>query len=210
MIVSTEKKFIFFHIPKTGGHSVTYRLEKFLDKRFEDDNKARIHTYHENGNLHSGVNAERVKYLKAHPEIFSFAFVRNPWDRAFSFYLSGLRRPKTGLHISPTLEDFSNFLDDIRSNKSRHSASIKTTQLSKLSLNNEIPIDYVARFEKFEEEFEYIINRIGIPSTEVNYNAIDNKANFKNWDYRDFYTQYNVNWIADIHKEDIKEFNYSF
>jgi hypothetical protein len=67
-MISHEHKFIFVHVPKTGGTSI----ESLLDLSGAKHNTAR-------------------QYRNFFPDVwkryFSFAFVRNPWDRVLSFYM---------------------------------------------------------------------------------------------------------------------------
>ena len=65
-MINDKLKFIFIHVPKTGGSSVKKALgiKVHGHKKFSD-------------------------WSKDYPDYFSFAFTRNPWDRFVSsfFYL---------------------------------------------------------------------------------------------------------------------------
>ena len=68
MYVCDEHKFIFFHIPKTGGSSIT----KSLRNNF-------------NVKLHHGYHNTPMEMNDLYGGYRSFAFIRNPWDRLVSF-----------------------------------------------------------------------------------------------------------------------------
>jgi hypothetical protein len=85
-IVSKEDKFIFIHIPKNGGLSISKsirqsgkgcEIRKGLD--IEDDN---IHA--EFPLIHAGYS--RINELVDLKEYKTAAFVRNPWDRMYSYF----------------------------------------------------------------------------------------------------------------------------
>ena len=61
-IVSHEDRYIFIHVPRTGGHSAYRVLGVKSDK---------------------GLHKPRFKIEEAY---FSFGFIRNPWDRMYSCY----------------------------------------------------------------------------------------------------------------------------
>src|SRR5688500_16256392 len=75
MLISEKKKFIFVHVQKTGG--VT--LQQVLREHAPD---TRLwHGRH--GHASTGVaDIGRARWER----YFSFAFVRNPWDRLVSHY----------------------------------------------------------------------------------------------------------------------------
>lgn len=91
-MISESNKFIFIHIPKTGGSSVSYALKEYAKEKIEMAN-SRVGK----GRGVSVVNDKRVnvKHLKLYgilrmnPEYkhyLSFTIVRNPYDRMMSYY----------------------------------------------------------------------------------------------------------------------------
>ena len=75
MLVSDTEKFIFFHVPKSGGTSVhSFFKEKY---GWEDDPPPVLH--HMKAKDYMNFYPEKVSYFK-------FAFVRNPFDRLLSAY----------------------------------------------------------------------------------------------------------------------------
>lgn len=76
MIISHEKKFVFIHVPKTGGTSISSWLLKH-PFCFED------------GNKHATAKEAR-SYFETNGwpwhEYKKFLVVRNPWSRAYSYY----------------------------------------------------------------------------------------------------------------------------
>ena len=76
MLISKEKKFVFIHIPKTAGDSITEALREYCN--VVDTNKYK----------HLHPRQIRNKYFGdgTWNQFFKFAFVRNPWDRFHSDY----------------------------------------------------------------------------------------------------------------------------
>src|SRR6056297_2254065 len=97
MIVSRGRRYIFVHIPKTGGTSMALALE---DRAMADDvlvgdtpkarrRRKRLKGVETAGRLwkHSTLaEAEGLITRAEMAELFTFALVRNPWDRMVSYY----------------------------------------------------------------------------------------------------------------------------
>lgn len=75
MLVSKSVKFIFVHVQKTAGLSI----EAVLRQQFPD-----VRTWH--GRHGHAIDAIQEAGLVRWREHYSFAFVRNPWDRFVSWY----------------------------------------------------------------------------------------------------------------------------
>ena len=97
MIVSRGRRYIFVHIPKTGGTALTLALEA---RAMKDDiligdtpkaraRKARLHGIKTAGRLWKHSTLTDIQGLVTEAEtadFFTFTLVRNPWDRAVSYY----------------------------------------------------------------------------------------------------------------------------
>lgn len=93
-MISHELQFIFIHIPKTSGNSLSLFLQKYLANTIiqRDSNRGK--------NQGIDVICEKTKkdikhekiayYYKMYPnktkQYFKFTIVRNPYDRILSFY----------------------------------------------------------------------------------------------------------------------------
>ncbi len=107
MIISDEKKFIFFHIRRTGGTSIDYALRNYYDhfeilkeklpsSLLKDQNKVgglqeyRILSNNYNGHLdcmsYENLVDIGTNYKRLTKQYFCFSFIRNPYDRVFSEY----------------------------------------------------------------------------------------------------------------------------
>ena len=89
MIISTEKKFIFVAVPKTGSTSIEKMLERYSDEELEEGK-----TKH--------VAFRDIKDIESYHK---FCFFRNPWDRIVSLYHYQLRND--GIFLSRRVRDVS-------------------------------------------------------------------------------------------------------
>ena len=78
-MISHEKKFIFIHIPRTGGTHLSQYLEPYCDEE-----SLRFSPYGEEGNLHATMYEYIQYYGPAIKNYTIFTIVRNPWDRILS------------------------------------------------------------------------------------------------------------------------------
>jgi len=196
MIVSKSRKFVFAHIPKTGGISIRTALEPYADGQLAVTRE----TTHET----------LPQFLSRHPEagdFFKFAFVRNPWDRLVSFYffakdvlgrtipeigkvdgLNGMLRAADAgapwirdLHIMRPQRDF-----------------LRGADGENLS-------DFTGRFERLPEDFAAVCTRLGIETPRLGRrNAFPHPA------YAQCYDDWSKGFVAERYRGDIEAFDYRF
>lgn len=146
MIVSNKHKFAYVHIQKTGGTSITLMLVPYLDKEpARTQGRGWQALCHKTG-LHSGITPHLNTRYKNH---FKFTMVRNPYDRVLSMWRSGFNRAKS------SFDDYCNRIKN--GGGFRKQTSFFTTS------DDEVLVDYVARYENYEEEIKKIHEKIGIP-----------------------------------------------
>ena len=205
MILSDKHRFVFIHIPKTGGSSVTWNLRKEINNLRGVDidsvqpKKGWQGLFHVNGQ-HSGY-LENEAFFREQRGYYSFCFVRNPWSLAFSWFMALSRSSTTTI----TPENFKKFLF---SPPASHAGLMNRLQTSYIC-NREglIMMNYVAHYEQFDSEFDTLIKRLEIPGCE---NERQNVANPNRLDYQDFYDIEGRDFIAHRYQLDIQNFSYKF
>lgn len=205
MKISTDQKFIFVHIPKTAGVSVTSML------------KGKEHQ--SLGLPHWHVTAMQIRdKVENYDEYFSFAFVRHPLDRLYSMYRYNLafipRLKKHALYKANGLDayeyDFKTWLLDKESWAGWDTNRIllpaqKEQQASYITdETGKIIISHVAKFEDFDSEFNTIQKKIGANvKTVLHANKSGGKVK-----YIDLYDDEMLEFVKEHHQKDMELFGY--
>ena len=93
-MISVSKRFLFVHIPRTGGNSIqsllrNYSEDEIVIARERQDGIERfgIRSSHPNLRKHSTLAEYRAALGEERfGTLYKFASVRNPWDRMISYY----------------------------------------------------------------------------------------------------------------------------
>lgn len=190
MIISESKKFIFIHIWKTGGTSITEILSKYksTNPKYNDLPK------------HIRTTDLKSKYPLIFKQYYKFLFVRNPWDIQVSYY----NYVKQNIHHSQHhfIDKFSSFEDYIIWRTSE-----KPDLQYDFVFNNkhELLVDYVGEFENLNKDFNIILKRLNLPQESLPQSNSSIRSH-----YRHYYTDFSASLIADTYKKDIEAFNYKF
>jgi hypothetical protein len=139
MLKSDLHKFIFVHIPKNGGSSITYSLK---DSIHDCKEILQQHSTLNDLNKHLNNTNNKIKNYK------SFCIVRNPWDRVVSYY-------------------FYQFKDKMSFRE--FAKKSKDTQLGYVKVNNEVSVDYIVRFENLQSSLDDTIQKLNIPNLNIGY-----------------------------------------
>ncbi|HEY1630235.1 MAG TPA: sulfotransferase family 2 domain-containing protein [Rhizomicrobium sp.] len=195
MIVSDRRKFVFAHIPKTGGISVAAALEPFADGQAA----AHANTTHET----------LPEFLARHPQAkghFKFAFVRNPWDRLVSFYFFArdvLARAMPEIKGVDGLGGMLRALDaDAPWIRDLHIMRPQRDYLC--GPRGESVADFVGRFERLPQDFAAVCEHTGIAAGLGRCNA------FPHPPYAQCYDGWSKGFVAERYRGDIQEFDYRF
>jgi len=201
MLFSDQYRFIFVHVQKTGGSSVTKALEDVIP-----DALRRPH-----GKLSGGMN-KHIFAVNLQPKFYSsewrgyfkFAFVRNPWSRLVSWYNMCRSRPGKNRFMRKShwqIDSFEHFLTNVGGRSQR----LLYEQVDYLLDARGRPLlDYVGRFERLNEDFAYICRRLGIAAELPHANPGPVV------DYRAYYNDRTRQLVADRYRRDLDYFGYTF
>lgn len=225
-MISNEHKCIFVHIPKCAGTSVEAalgHLDGHDGRDGQDHRSIRMiekpylspHILRSKENIKEAVKRARHNYLlnianpkskitvssKQFRDYFKFTIVRNPWDRAFSWYknvlVDDIHLKEHGVTKDVSLNQFlSSFAGK---------GMLKTQLYWIKSFDGSIPLDHIARFENLSEEMTGVFDKLGLKHLELPHRVQGTKAS-----YRDHYDEDSIKIVADVYKEEIELFGYSF
>jgi len=128
---------------------------------------------------------------------YKFSFERNPWDRQVSYY-----RYKTRDLSRASRPSFAQFL-----------AKGKRAQVPNweiYTINNEVVLDFVGRYENIDDEFQKALDGIGLAEkiSLPKANITPTRSNPRS--YQDYYTDETRAIVAKWSAGEIKHFGYEF
>jgi hypothetical protein len=126
---------------------------------------------------------------------FKFAFVRNPWDRQISQYLYKTKSKRT----RPSLERF-------MARKKR----AYVTSYEIYTIDGEVAIDYVGRYETLEADLITALARAGVKQTIEIPRTNVTRDRDRSLGYRSYYTPETQALVADWYAPEIALWGYEF
>lgn len=215
MIISLRHRYVFVHIPKTGGTSLSLALEAKVGKDdilIGDTPKAvkrrgRVAKVNAAGRLwkHSKLaDVDGVLPRETLSDYTVFAVTRNPWDRFVSYY--HWLREQSFNHALVKLAkavDFQTFLGNPAVQKSIQGDQTRD-YLS--DVFGEYRGDLVLQLEQLEQDLVRLEALLGIKLGNIPHTNTSQRPK----GYRAFYTDESAGVIARAYADDIKLFGYSF
>lgn len=206
MLISRKHKFIFIHIYKTGGSSISNALMPYCKPSLQVwahqylslMNIQILKPFQYDGHI-SAVRLANEMGKQAYSQYFSFSFVRNPWDWHVSLYHFMLSRPAHPSHQHiKKLGSFENYI------KWRNGGMKSQKSLISDSDGN-IMVDFVGRFERLRTDYLKVCSKIGVKARKL-----PHKKAVKRKPYQYYYTPKLRDMVAEINKVDIDFFEYQF
>ena len=218
MLISHEEpKFIFIHIQKTGGVSISNLLRRYSPT-----------TTPGRGLRH--ISARRaLKQVENPDDYFKFAFVRNPWDRLVSWYTmidearkgvaDGTAEPMTRrlikknnlfkyvLRCGPTFDEFvKNCTEKQWMGNGYYSFTFN--QLRYLTdKNGEVLVNYIGRFENLAQDISHVFDKLGLEASQL---EIPHENRSAHSHYSEMYTPETREIVRKRFRRDIEFFGYEF
>lgn len=230
MIISHKYKYIFLKTNKTAGTSIEIALSRFcgpddvITRITPEDELTRRELGYPGPQNHlaswGGYSfADGLRLLKKRrrklryynhiaardvvervgrqvfDDYFTFCFERNPWDRAVSlYYWNNKTEPRPA---------FSEFVE------SRDLLELKRRGFEVYTIDGEVVVDKICRFENLAEELESIRKQVGIPEPLQLPRAKSSfRKNKKN--HRDHYSEGDKTRIAEMFADEIRLLGYEF
>lgn len=213
MILSRGRRYLFIHIPKTGGTSLALALEA---RAMKDDimlgdtpkarrRRGRIKDVEARGRLWKHATLSDLDGLVQPEELddlFIFTMVRNPWDRMVSYYhwlqTQRFDHPAVSLARRYAFADFLSHPDTVlgmRMNPARrYVTDVQGNERSSLFI----------RLEHFKQDAAKLFEHLGFQFTLPHENRSSREA------YQSYYSDHTAQIVADACAEDIQRFDYRF
>ncbi|MEM7753479.1 MAG: sulfotransferase family 2 domain-containing protein [Pseudomonadota bacterium] len=211
MIISPGRGYIFIHIPKTGGTSLTLALEaraKADDILIADTPKAqkrkhRLARLQSPGRLWKHARLSDIEGMAVLPDpAFTFTLVRNPWDRLVSLYAwARVQRFEHPLVQAAKTLEFGPFLGAAPVLKALRNDSAKAYVTDR---SGALRCDAFVRLEHLKADLAPVEDHLGFQIDMPHANRSDPP------DTPSLYTSKTRALIADVFADDIARFDYSF
>ena len=217
MPVSHELRCLFVHVPRTGGTSIEAALGMAGDVDVEDEDRLfgriRSEKYRQLGfgsDFFQHLTLREIRSLESATrsrDYFSFAVVRNPWERAVSVYArlvageAGVLAQQLGV-ADPSSLSFRGFLDLAADCPHPH---LKPQLDFLVDDAGVVAVDLVCRFEQLDVCFDEVrrrLNRLDLALPHVNRSVHRH--------YSSYYDRATRDQVAKIYARDIEAFGYSF
>lgn len=131
-------------------------------------------------------------------QYFSFAFVRNPWDWELSHYKYISRQRRHPQHEEVRkLGAFSEYV------RWRCDGRYQL-QEDFVTLDDEVVVDFVGRFESLQTDFQYVCRQIGVLP------KLEHLNNTRKTSYRDHYDDATAELVRRTYLSDVLRFGYRF
>ena len=217
MLISYRHRFIYFHVAKTAGLSIREALapytvlpDKFKIRRPPEVVAGKpnpLYLMWENTVLHAkAADVKKELSSKLYDSYYTFAFVRNPWDWQVSMYHFILKESDHINHAHVrSMKNFEEYLEwVVRTPKPFARGATKLQKDVLTDTKGNLIVDFVGRFERLEQDFGRICQKISIDATLPKINATVHK------DYRLYYNKKTKGIVEEYFREDIELFGYTF
>ena len=208
-MINHKHKFIFIHIPKTGGTSIEDTLFSLKTRTKKnlwggyDSNK------YQDGGLQHLMATHILNEVgeDIFSKYFKFSFVRNPWDKLVSqFFYCKYYPPRKDLRKWLNINEKTSFVEYL--------SKIQTVQIHiqwdrqykfLYDDNGKLLVDFIGRFENFQEDFNIVCDKIKIPRQKLPHTK---KSKHKH--YTEYYDDETREIVAEKYAKDIEYFGYKF
>lgn len=206
VLISRKRKFVFIHIYKNAGSSITKALIPFAANKWQYRIgrvlRKIVITQFDPQPFHPHITApELIKLMtkSTFESFFSFAIVRNPWDWQVSLYSYMLHTPGHPQH--KLIKGFGGF-DEYINWRCREEVKLQRDMI--YSKDGELLVNFVGRFETLDTDFKIICSRIGVSASLPRLNVSKTKP------YQQYYSEETKELIRRTFDADISLFGYDF
>ena len=221
MIISHKRKFVFVHIAKTAGSSISSAIccnyGDFLPSLKAVGYHRRNNPHlprpkfatteiHQHAKMYAHIIPFFIKNCWSIDEYFKFACVRNPYDRIVSHYSYLRARANDVINNGDTLTDDQRLFLSFSFKKYLKSKFRVDKQWSYIySRTGELLVDYIMRMESLQSDFNNVCDRLDRPHV-----TLENVNKSKHKHYTEYYDDEAREIVERNYAKDIEYFKYKF
>jgi hypothetical protein len=220
------KPYLFLHIPRTGGTSIAnilpagrttdVKISKLISdgKRINMDSDSKYST-------NKGISFQHAiidEYQVSESELFTFTFVRNPWDRVVSIFEHQINN--CGLDFITGDDKITKFRTFISLVKWLWEQDLLKYELDGhlrpqtfyTHNNGKQIVDFYGRYENMSEDLKNLSKMCEFNFENVNIPSI-NKSNERYSEYKNYYSIGNgvmKSIVNELYREEIELYGYQF
>lgn len=185
LLINRKQKWVYVHIPKTGGSSISHILNKI------------------DGTTSLATHGAIMEVKDNISDFFKFTIVRNPFTRFLSEYFHQIRKKITN-------ENFEYYIKKVDT-KGLHLIPQSYFVNAELDMTKELT--FIGKYENYINDVNFIFNKLNIQENipHRNRNPIYDVHPTLNQEkyYNSFYTeQWMIDWVKERYENDFKIFNY--
>ena len=207
-MLSTTHRFLFLHVPKTGGNSVQDALRDCSDDRFvtlashqDGVERFELRSDRYDTQKHSTLAGYRAQYgAPLFDSLFRFSCVRNPWDRVLSYYFS----PHRG-RVAWSPAAFRAFIPTVQ--PLRHYVALPGDGRPALA-RAATHVHRWMRFETLQEDFETVCAQVGLTPRPLAHRNGSFSSGSRPW--RDYYDAHTRALVESLFGDEAQVFGYRF
>lgn len=200
-MIIENKKHIFIHIPKNAGTSITHWLVDELDGIETSGPVYSIpEEQKEKYKLHQNEKHRTLSQYPNYEDYYSWAIVKNPFDRFVSMYHWTQRFKKRYRNI--TWEDWLKI--SVSDKREEAFEFFRNSQCQFISDYSGEEISKIIRFENLQEGLKEIANKLDIPLILPHENKSTRKP------YQEYYDKKSIDVVANLFADDIEYFGYTY
>ena len=185
-MISHKHKFIFIHIPRTGGTSIESQFN------YDGDSDGKKHWC-----LNDFKNDLTSNQFN---DYFKFSFVRNPWDITISKYFSPYYSKINKLSNKSLLYFLENYFP-------AHNEAGESFH----DYFDPSEMHFIGRFETRKTDLVYISNKIGIKlDSKFSVKSKEMQKKRSNKHYTEYYDDETKQMVREKYAKDIEHFEYEF
>jgi hypothetical protein len=199
---------LFLRVPKTASTSI---ISLFKNTKLVDEaqtffkSRQNVPLYLDTYKYLNVMERSQNWFNLKENNIFTFGFVRNPWDRMVSSWKYGGPRSKWGIDFKDLCLNLEDLVPKNATAKNQKLLHISEQHPFLICEEKKIKADFIGKFENLQEDFNTVCDEIGIPQQQLPH---INKSKHKH--YTEYYDDETRELVAEKYAKDIENFGYKF